>query len=160
MPFKINLGTKDGKTFKIESDNEEITGKKIGESISGKDISEKLEGYEFEIMGTSDKAGFPGIKEIDGTALKKKLLTYGIAMKKKARKEGKKNKGNLKPNGLRLKKTVRGNTISKDTIQINLKDSKQGSKKLDEIFPEQVKKKEEKTEGSAEASAEKKEEKK
>jgi len=147
MPFKVNIGVKEGKTFHLESEAEALIGKKIGEVVSGEDITESLKGYEFEIMGTSDKAGFPGMKEIEGSALKKFLLTYGLGMKKKARKEGKKKRGNLKPKGLRLKKSIRGNTISKDTIQINLKVLKQGSKKLMEIFPEQLKKKGEKAVG-------------
>lgn len=149
MPFKVNIGTKDGKTFHLESEAEALIGKKIGETVSGEDIAEILAGYEFEIMGTSDKAGFPGMKEVEGIALKKILLTYGFGMKKKSRKEGKKKRGNLKPKGLRLKKSIRGNTISKDVIQINLKVLKQGSKKLEEIFPGQPKKKEEKKEGQA-----------
>jgi small subunit ribosomal protein S6e len=151
MPFKVNIGVKDGKTFRLESEAEALVGKKIGETVSGEDIAESLAGFEFEIMGTSDKAGFPGLKKVEGIALKKVLLTYGTGMKKKPRKEGKKKGGNLKPKGLRLKKSVRGNTISKDTIQINLKVLKQGTKKLEEIFPEQLKKKEEKKEEKKEA---------
>jgi hypothetical protein len=60
-------------------------------------------------------------------------------MKKRIRKEGKKKIGRNKPKGLRLRKTVRGNTISNDIIQINLKITKEGSKKLSDIFPDQVK---------------------
>ncbi|MEM4270465.1 MAG: S6e family ribosomal protein [Candidatus Pacearchaeota archaeon] len=165
MPFKINIGTKEGKTFHLETESEALIGKKIGEIVQGEDIAETLKGYEFEITGTSDKAGFPGLKEIEGQALKQVLLTYGVGMKKKPRKEGRKGK-KTKPKGLRLKKSVRGNTISKDTVQINIKVKKEGSKKLEEIFPEQIKKKEENigqtttsTTTPARPAAEKKEEK-
>lgn len=134
MPFKINIGAKDSRTFKLESDTENLVGKKIGESVSGNDIDAKLSGYELEITGTSDKAGFPGLKEVEGVSLKKVILTHGTGMRK------------FRPKGFRIKKTVRGNIISRDTIQINLKVTKTGEKKLEEIFPEQVKAKEEKKE--------------
>ncbi len=132
MAFKLNISEK-GKTFKLETDTEFLVGKKIGEKIEGKEIKPELEGYELEITGTSDKAGFPGKKDIEGEALKRILLTKGWGMKKRPRKEGK-GKPRRIQKGLRLRKTVRGNTISKNTIQINLKVIKAGNKKLEEIF--------------------------
>ena len=132
MPFKINIGKKDGKTFKLEADTESIVGKKLGEKIEGSDLKPELAGYDLEICGMSDKAGFPSLKEVEGQGLKRLLLTKGKAMR------------TSRPKGLRLKKTIRGNTISKDIVQINLKVLKEGSKKLEEIFPEQNKPKEEK----------------
>ena len=74
MPFKVNIGTKDGKTFKIETELETLVGKKIGEKISGEDVSSGLGDYEFEIMGTSDIAGFPGTKEREGANALSKYL--------------------------------------------------------------------------------------
>lgn len=132
MVFKINLGDK-GKTFKVETDNEGLIGKKIGDKIEGKELSGSLEGYEVEVRGTSDKAGFAGSEDIEGFALKRVLLTKGKFMKgwKKRRKKS------IKIKGLRLKKTLRGREISKDTIQINTIVVKHGHKKLEEIFPEQ-----------------------
>ena len=61
MAFKINVSSK-GKTLKLESENENLIGKKIGESIDGSDISEDLKGYTVEITGTSDISGIPGKK--------------------------------------------------------------------------------------------------
>jgi small subunit ribosomal protein S6e len=139
MVFKINIGTKQGKTFKLESESEYLIGKKLGEKINGKDISSDLEDYEFEISGASDKSGFTAMQNSEGTGLKKVLLNYGKAMKKRPRKEGKKKQLCKKPKGLRLRKTVRGNTISNEISQINLKLLKEGKKKLLEIFPEQNK---------------------
>lgn len=134
MAFKINLGDK-GKTFKLEVNNESLIGKKIGEKIHGKELKNELEGYELEITGTSDKAGFPGSKDIEGFSLKRVLLTKGKFMKgyKKRRKT------RIKIKGLRLKRSLRGNQISKDTLQINTKVIKLGHKNLEEIFPEQNK---------------------
>lgn len=140
MPFKVNIGEKKGRTFRLETEAEALVGRKIGEKITGDEIKPELAGYELEVMGTSDKAGFPGFKEVEGQSLKRLILTYGKGMKQR------------KPRGLRLKKTVHGNTITKDTAQINLKVLKEGSKKLEEIFPEQVKAKEEKKPEQAQAA--------
>ena len=130
MPFKININRKDGKTFKLEADTEAITGKKIGETIEGSDLKPELSGYKLEITGLSDIAGFPALKNIEGTALKKVLLTKGKAMR------------TSRPKGLRLKKTIRGNTISSKIVQVNTRVIEEGGKKLEEIFPEQNKPKE------------------
>ncbi|MGY4884142.1 MAG: S6e family ribosomal protein [Nanobdellota archaeon] len=136
MPFKINIGTKEGKTYKFETESEGLVGKALGEKISGKDLSKDFEGYEFEITGTSDKSGFTSMKEVEGIGLKKVLLKYGKSMHKRSKREGKKKRSNPTPGGLRLRKTVRGKVISPAITQINLKLIKEGSKKLKEIFPE------------------------
>lgn len=138
--FKINIATKQGKTFKLEADAPALTGKNLHDKIDGKDISSDLTGYEFEITGASDKAGFTAMENVEGIGLKKELLQYGKAMKKRPRREGKKKITRNKPKGLRLRKTVRGRTISDAISQINLKILKDGTKKLIEIFPEQNKK--------------------
>ena len=147
MVFKINISDK-GKTLKLETENEELVGKKIGETIDGKEVSAELGGYELEITGTSDIAGFPGKKDVEGFALKRVLLTKGFGMHRRPRREGKKTVST--PDGLRLKKSVRGNLISKDTIQINTKVTKEGHKKFHELLP----KKEAPTEGKEEKPAE------
>jgi ribosomal protein S6E (S10) len=43
--------------------------------------------------------------------------------------------------GLRLRKTVRGNEISADTVQINLSVKKEGSKKFESLLPVKEEKK-------------------
>ncbi|RLG11455.1 hypothetical protein DRN73_05370 [Candidatus Pacearchaeota archaeon] len=134
--FKINISDKDGKTYKIEAEAPSLIQKKIGDKIKGEDISPDLKEYELEITGISDFAGFTSLKNIEGSNLTKVLLKYGKAMHKKPKGDKKKNK---KPDGLRLRKTIRGNTISKAIIQINTKIIKKGSKSLKEIFPEQNK---------------------
>jgi ribosomal protein S6E (S10) len=139
MPFKINIGTKEGKTYKLETESEELVGKALGDKILGKEVSPNLEGYEFEIMGTSDISGFTSMASVEGIGLKKVLLNYGKGMHKRSKREGKKKRSNPTPGGLRLRKTVRGKIISPLIVQINLKPIKEGSKKLSEIFPEQNK---------------------
>jgi len=140
--FKINISEKSGKTFHLESDSEEISGKALNEKIKGEEINPNLVGYEFEITGASDKAGLPASGNVEGVGLKRMLLTYGKAMKKRPKKEGKKKRSKNRPKGLRLRKTVRGKIMSVDVVQINLKVIKQGQKKLEEIFPDQCKPKE------------------
>ena len=129
--MKINIANK-GKTYKIETESEVLVGTKIGDKVKGEDVSADLAGYELEITGTSDKSGFPGFKNLKGSGLRKVLLTYGPGMKNRPKKEGKKPTPNNK--GLRLRKTFRGNEISSDTVQINIKVIKEGTKKFDDFF--------------------------
>jgi len=123
MPFKLVIGDK-GKAWKIELDNESLVGKSLGDKVSGKEIKAELEGYEFEIAGGSDIAGFPLSSEVPGLALKSLLLKKGWGMKDNYP-------------GIRRRKTVRGKVISSSTSQINLRVVKAGHKHLAEIFPEQ-----------------------
>ena len=140
MVFKLNIAEKTGKTFKLELDSEYFIDKELHNKIDGKEISPELEGYEFEIAGTSDKAGFTSLDSVEGVGLKKVLLSYEKGMKNRPKKEGKIKRSKLKPKGLRLRKTVRGKVISPDIVQINLKILKEGGKKLSEVFPDQNKK--------------------
>ena len=138
---EVKLVINDPKTGKsyAKTENIDLTGKRIGENISGDFV--KLPSFEFEITGGSDTAGFPMRKDVPGAARKSALLSGGVGV-------------NIKRKGMRIRKTVRGNLISKDTIQINLKVTKQGNKKLEEIFPEQVKKTEVKEETKSESKQE------
>ncbi len=149
--FKINISEKTGKTYHLELESEELIGKELHEKIKGKELSPNLEGYEFEITGASDNAGFTVLENVEGTGLKRVLLSYGKAMHKRPRREGKKPVSNPKPKGLRMRKTVRGKVISPAIVQINLKILKEGNKKLSEIFPEQNQPKEKKLEKPVEA---------
>lgn len=127
MAFKINVSHK-GRTWKVETDNESLVRMKIGDKINGDIISTELDGYSLEITGTSDIAGFPGIKGEIGGQLRKLLLT-----------KDDRGMNQTRPRGLRLKKSVRGEEISDKTSQINLKVLKEGKKKFDEICPMKVK---------------------
>jgi small subunit ribosomal protein S6e len=127
MAYKVNVSHK-GKTIKFEADNEELIGVVIGDKIDGKLISADLEGYELLVAGTSDKAGFPGMPDVKGQALKRIILTRGKGMRDNTE-------------GLRKRKTVRGNEISADTVQINLKVEKEGSKKFESLVPVKEEKK-------------------
>ncbi|MEM1577415.1 MAG: S6e family ribosomal protein [Candidatus Pacearchaeota archaeon] len=126
MVFKLDIGTKQGKTYHYEISDEKIKakliGKKIGDIIKGEIISKDFIGYEFEITGLSDIRGFPGLKNIEGQGIKRVLLSYGVGMRQR------------RPKGLRRKKTVHGNEIGRDVVQINLKVIKEGEKKLEDLI--------------------------
>jgi small subunit ribosomal protein S6e len=147
MTFKINVAY-NGKTYKVETENEDLVGHSIGEKIDGSLLSKDLAGYELEITGTSDKAGFCGIPSIQGTRLHKVLLSYERGMKKRPKREGKKTRSNSNPKGLRLRKTVRGKEVSLETVQVNTKVLKEGKKKFEALFApaEEPASEEEKTE--------------
>src|SRR3989344_5251298 len=148
MVFKLNISDK-GKAWKLETESEILVGKKIGETFQGKEISSNLEGYELTITGASDASGFPHKSDIEGPELKTAIFKIGWGMHKIPRREGKRKKQT--PDGLRLRKSVRGNQISEKTIQINIKVLKHGKKHLSEIFPEQNKPKEKPAEVQAPA---------
>jgi small subunit ribosomal protein S6e len=136
MPFKINIGEKN-KTWKLEIEAPALNGKSLGETVKGSEISPDLAGYELQIMGGSDLSGFPMYEKVEGVGLKGVLLSRGWGMHKRPKKEGKKKVST--PKGLRKRKTLRGKVISDAVSQINLKVTKVGNKKLEEIFPDQNK---------------------
>ena len=146
MAFKLNISDK-GKSWKIESSSEAIVGKKLGESIDGSELDESLSGYELKITGASDTSGFTNKTGVQGPETKAEIFTYGWGMHKRPRKAGKKHRQNI--NGLRLRKTIRGQQLSEKTSQINMIVVKHGPKKLAEIFPEQNKPKEKPAEATA-----------
>ena len=140
MVFKINIANKQGKCYKLELESENLIGKQLNEIIQGNELLPDLAGYELEIRGATDKAGFMCHEDVEGIGLKKLLLEVGRGMHKRSKGVKKKNPRTQK--GLRQRKTVRGKVLSPEVIQINLKVIKEGSKKLSDIFPEQNKPKE------------------
>ncbi len=123
MPLKLNISEK-GKAWKLEISEESLSGKSIGDKFDGKEIKPELEGYELQITGGSDSAGFPLSKDVEGLGLKGLILKKGWGMKTPGE-------------GLRLRKTVRGKIVSGTTSQVNINVLKSGKKPLAEIFPEQ-----------------------
>ena len=102
-----------------------LIGKKIGDVIDG--IFVGLPGYKLKITGGSDKDGFPMRKDLPGPRRKKLLVTKGIGFQP--------DKG-----GLRKKKTMRGNTVAPDTLQINLLITAHGLKPVAELIKKEEKK--------------------
>ncbi|MCK5613147.1 30S ribosomal protein S6e [Candidatus Pacearchaeota archaeon] len=131
MAIKVNVSDKDGKTYKVEVESTVLEEKELLDTIKGEDLSADLAGYELVITAASDKSGFMARSDVEGVGTKRVLLKYGVGMHKKPK--GEKKKG-TKPKGLRLRKSVRGKVISKDTRQVNTKVIKEGAKKLADIF--------------------------
>lgn len=130
MAFKINVSHK-GKTYKVETESENLVGKKIGEKVNGEEIDENLKSYELEIRGTSDLSGIPGFKGLDGPGYHRRLLTLGPGMKDRRK-------------GMRLRKTNRGEEISLKTHQVNMIVVKEGGKKFEELVKKEEKSEEKK----------------
>ena len=124
MPFKINV-SHNGKAYKLESENEVLIGKRIGESIDGDELDENLKGYKLLITGSSDIAGIPGFKGLEGQGYHRKLLTYGKGMRDRRK-------------GIRLRKTLRGDEISTKIVQINMNVLKEGNKKFEGLVKKEV----------------------
>jgi small subunit ribosomal protein S6e len=116
--FVIN-DKKTGKTYQKGLETKETIGKKIGETISGEFLG--LEGYQLEIRGGTDFAGFPMKRDVQGPIRKGALLSRGVGI-------------HLKRAGMKRRKTVCGNTISANIVQVNLLVKKEGSKALADIF--------------------------
>ena len=110
---------KTGKTYQKVLEDNPFINSKIGSKISGEQLG--LTGYELEITGGSDIAGFPMRKDMNGTGRKKALLTKGPGI-------------HLKVRGMRKRKTVVANLITEETAQINSKITKSGSKSIEDYL--------------------------
>jgi len=149
MPnFKLVISdpkTRRAYQLEIEQEKAGLIGKKIGEVIKADNLG--LAGYELEITGGSDKDGFPMRPDVEGPVRKKILLSHPPGFHPRLK-------------GQRKRKTVRGNTVSQEIVQVNLKVVKYGQKSLEEIFgkPKEEKPEEKKAE-EPKKTAEKPEEK-
>jgi len=117
--FKLVISDpKARRAYQIEiksPDADRLIGKKIGDIIKGELIN--IPGFEFKITGGSDKQGFPMRPDIPGTKRIRALLSGGPGIK-------------IKRKGERRRKSVRGNQISEEIVQINMKIVKYGNKSL------------------------------
>lgn len=126
---------KTGKSYKKIINDNLFLNRKLGETVNGNMIG--LDGYELKITGGSDDSGFPMRKEIEGQVKAKPLLRntdVGFKVKKRRTKHSCKHHYHLQK-----RKTVRGNTISDQTSQINLSVVKAGAQALDAVFGAQQK---------------------
>ena len=121
VEFKIVVGSK-GKSYSknlTEIEGSSLLNKKIKDKIEGSNIG--FPGYELEITGGSDNAGFPMRYDLEGSARKGIILTKGPCVR-------------INEEGMRKKKTVVGNTIWQSTAQVNLKVIKEGKDSLAKIL--------------------------
>jgi small subunit ribosomal protein S6e len=121
ITYRVVISQKDrAMQITVEPTNfiKSFIGKKIGETIDGALIG--YPGYEFEITGGSDLAGFPMRKDVAG-GIKKRILV-GKACTGVRRKSIKK--------GDRIRILVRGNTITDQIVQVNCVVVKEGKVQL------------------------------
>ena len=119
MAFKIVVSQK-AETYQMEvEDAKALNGLVIGDEFDGSIVG--LDGYTLKITGGSDKNGFTMKKDVSGTRRIKSLLTGGIGYHPKA-------------DGVKRRKTVRGNTIADDIVQINTVVTEAGSKSIADIL--------------------------
>ncbi|MBW3582473.1 MAG: 30S ribosomal protein S6e [Euryarchaeota archaeon] len=126
--FKVNVSNADGKSYQVNVSGHHansLVGKRIGEEVDGLFVS--LPGYKLKITGGSDKDGFVMRRDLDGIQRKRILISTSTGFRPKKA-------------GMRRRKTVRGNTVSLDVLQINMAVTKAGSKPIDAILAEQEKK--------------------
>ncbi len=126
MALKLNIGDPHSKkTVQLDVDDQNsqgLMGKQIGHTFKGELVDRP--GYEFLITGGSDKAGFPMRNDVEGDQRKRILITTGIGNRKRRK-------------GMRLRRTVAGNTVGPATVQVNVKVVKQGKAPLvEEAKPE------------------------
>lgn len=119
----------------------QFLGKKIGDVVDGIFVGEgeqTLAGYKLEITGGSDKTGTPMRSDLSGGNRQSILVTASTGFKghnlvHKAKK-GEKKRFRYKPDGMRKRRYFRGNTVTQDTRQINLKVVEAANKSLADIL--------------------------
>lgn len=123
MELKINIGQADGTTTQLTLANAKpLQGKKIGDTFKGEILDKP--GYEFTITGGSNNSGVPMRKDVDGVAQRKILISGGVGFKPSRK-------------GMRVRKSVAGNTIGPRTAQVNARVSKAGKNPLTEAPAEE-----------------------
>jgi small subunit ribosomal protein S6e len=131
VEFKVVVNdTASGKSYNIAVSGHHansLIGKKINDEVDGIFVS--LPGYKLQITGGTDKDGFPMRHDVPGSTRRRLLLSKSVGYKPTER-------------GKRKKKSVRGNTINQEIVQVNMKVMKPGAKPIEEII---------KTEGKTES---------
>ena len=114
---------KTGKSYQTEiaKDKEtSLVGMKLGDPLEGGAVG--AAGYKLKITGGSDNDGFPMRSDLKGGRKARLLLSGGVGFR-------------VKRKGERRKKSVRGNLITDQTVQLNMVVVEAGEKKLEELFP-------------------------
>jgi small subunit ribosomal protein S6e len=121
LAFKLII-SQDENSHQIEVEaavSKTLIGLKIGNEFDASSLG--LTGYKLRITGGSDKNGFPMKKDVEGPRRIKSLLSGGVGFKPRRK-------------GQRRRKTVRGNTISDDIVQINTVVVEKGKKNIEDLL--------------------------
>jgi small subunit ribosomal protein S6e len=118
MDFRVVVSDpKSGKAYQVELKDPgagKLLGKHIGDVLG-------LPGYSVQVMGGSDREGFPMRGDLPGTKRRKILLSTGTGYHPIA--EGKKKR-----------MSIHGRDISPDIGQINVKVVESGAKSVEELL--------------------------
>jgi small subunit ribosomal protein S6e len=108
--FKVIVSDPETGTSKVveleEARAAPLIGRKIGEVIDGSIIDQP--GHKAQIMGGSDKDGFPMRPSVHGGVRRRIVLSGGVGF-------------TPTNEGMRKRKTIRGNVITDEIVQINIK---------------------------------------
>jgi small subunit ribosomal protein S6e len=108
--FKLIISDPEEGTSKAielqETRSTPLIGRKVGDILDGS-IAD-MPGNKVQITGGSDKDGFPMRPSVHGGVRRRVILSGGVGF-------------NPQDEGMRKRKTVRGNVITDDIVQINLK---------------------------------------
>jgi len=122
MKLVIN-DPKTGKSYSLEKDIDIFLNKKLGEVVDGSIIG--LDGFKLEITGGSDNSGFPMKKGLHFPYKIKVLGSSGVGFK------------SIKK-GEKKRKTLRGEIVSSDIAQLNLKIIEYGNKNIEELLSQKA----------------------
>jgi small subunit ribosomal protein S6e len=121
LAFKLVI-SEGAKSHQVEVDaaqSKKLNGLTIGDEIDASLVG--LDGYKLKITGGSDKNGFPMKKDVSGQRKIRSLLSGGLGFEPIR-------------DGQRRRKTIRGNTVSDNIVQINTIVTEKGSKSIDELL--------------------------
>jgi len=108
-----------------------LIGKKIGDEFDG--IWVNLPGYKLVLTGGTDKAGFAMRPSAEGGKLRTVLTAESVGFRSRSRHKNK-HKKLLHETGIRRRVNVRGNTVTPEVAQINMRISSHGSKPIEDLL--------------------------
>jgi len=114
--FKVIVSDPSAKSKVVELEGARavpLIGKRIGETVDGTVLG--MSGVKLQITGGSDKDGFPMRPSIHGGVRISVVLSESIGF-------------HAKRKGERQRKTVRGNVITEEIVQVNMKISEKAKK--------------------------------
>ncbi len=120
--FKISISDpQEGRSWQVEKEATPLIGTELGEVFNGSLVG--LEGYSLEVTGGSDEEGFPMRKGVNGSGLRRVLMSDGPGYRPE-------------DSGVKRRKSVRGEVISEDIVQVNVKvvDKDSDAESIDELL--------------------------
>ncbi|HON82031.1 MAG TPA: 30S ribosomal protein S6e [Methanoregulaceae archaeon] len=123
VEFKVVVSDqKTGRSYNVNVSGGQagaIIGKRIGDELDAGPLG--LPGYRMEITGGSDRDGTPARRNLPIAGRKRLLLSGGAGFRPVRE-------------GQRRRKSIRGNEITADFVQINARITAYGEKPLEEYF--------------------------